>query len=159
MGNKVEVVSMVNGTVIFTVPDLRFRREFRKKGARIGIDKDVLEEAMYNPGIEALFQQGILYIEDMDAKKELQLEPEDAEEPENIVVLKDSQMKRYLTVAPVHDLKEIIGKLTDEGLNELVEYAIAHNISDFERATVLKEATGVDILKAIQLKNANEEKD
>ena len=68
---KVEVVSKVGGTAIFTVPDLHYRREFRKKGAKVSIDKALLEEAMYDPGVESLFREGILYIEDMKDKYEM----------------------------------------------------------------------------------------
>ena len=154
---KVEVVSKVGGTVILSVPDLHFRREFRRKGAKVLVDKDILEEAIFNPGIEALFQSGALYIEDLAVKKELGLEPEDAKEPENIIVLNDAQIKRYLTVAPTHELKEIVEKLTPESKNELVEYAIANNISDYNKVKILKEATGIDVLNAIKLRHEEKE--
>ena len=68
------------------------------------IDKDALSEAMYEPGVASMFRKGILYIEDMDTKKELGLEPDGATEPENIIVLTGAQMTRYLKVAPARDL-------------------------------------------------------
>ena len=154
---KVEVVSKVGGTVIFTVPDLHYRREFRKKGAKISIDKALLEEAMYDPGVEALFREGILYIENMKDKQDLGLEPEDATEPENIIVLNDGQMRRYLTVAPVNELKDVLEKLSPESKNELANYAIENDISDYQKVQLIKESTGIDILKAIELKHAEED--
>ena len=93
----------------------------------------------------------------MDVKIELGLEPEGATEPENIIVLNDAQRQRLLTVAPIRDLKEMLGKISYEQAQELTEYAIDHEITDINRCEVLKTATGVDVIKAVLLRRQAKE--
>ena len=52
-----------------------------------------------------MIDSGMLYIEDMAVKKELGLEPEDAKEPVNIIVLSDKEMRHYITM-PLAQFKE-----------------------------------------------------
>ena len=80
MTDNVFVVSTVNGNVGFSIPELRFKRIWQKKKARFPVPKDVLREAIFNPGVSYLFEKGILYIEDLDFKKEIGLEPYDSVE-------------------------------------------------------------------------------
>ena len=93
----------------------------------------------------------------MDVKIELGLEPEGATEPENIIILNDAQRQRLLTVAPIRDLKEMLGKISYEQAQELTEYAIDHEITDINRCEVLKTATGVDVIKAVLLRRQAKE--
>lgn len=155
--NKVSVESTVSGQVGIKLPELHFNREWPKKGTKLWIDKDILREAIYDPGTEYMFKTGILYIDDLDFKKEIGLEPEDASKPENIIVLTEAQMKRYLTVALNEDLKQLIPKLSKEQLKNLVNYAIENNLTDIDKANILKEATGIDIVQAVLLKQQNKE--
>ena len=64
----VTVVSTVNGLVGIYLPDLRFKKEWARKGQKQKIDKDLLQDIMYDPGSEYMFRTGMLYIEDMDIK-------------------------------------------------------------------------------------------
>lgn len=152
---KVQIISTVNAQVVLDAPELRLTRTWMQKGAKQSIKYSELEEAIYNPGVEALFQEGTLYIEDMDVKIALGLEPEDAKAPENIVVLTQAQQKRFLTVAPIHELKDILKKISIEQARELAHYAIDIEITDITRADLLKEVTGINVLKAITLKREN----
>ncbi len=153
--NRIEVISTVKGNVGIDVPDLRLKRDWPRKGAKVKIDRDVLLEAMYYPGVEYMFQHGMLYTEDMDFKKAAGLEPEDATEPTNVIVLDDKQKKRYLTVAPVADLKEILKKLSLEQRSELANYAIENQYADLERSEIIKKACGIDVVKSIALEREN----
>lgn len=149
---KVEVKSMSTGRVGIFVPHLSFKRIWNKKGAISHIDFGVLREAIYEPGIEAMFKDGILHIEDLQVKIELGLEPEGATEPENIIVLTDSQKKRALSVMPLQELKELLGKITYEQRMSLADYAIANECSNFDRCDLIKQFTDIDVISAIQLK-------
>lgn len=152
MENKqVKVTNMVNGRVRIDVPDLRLKRIWERKGAVKPIELDVLKQAIYDPGVEYMFKEGMLFIDDMDVKIELGLEPEGAKEAKNIIILDDNQKKRYLTVAPLHELKAILKKLSHEQRQELAQYAIEHEITDYERSQILKEATQINVLSAIEL--------
>lgn len=148
---KVNIKSLVSHRVVLTVPDMRLKRVWEKKGTVRVIPFEQLQEALYSPGVEALFTEGILGIDDMKMKQRLGLEPEDATEPVNIIALDDAQMKRYLTVLPVHEFRDKIKELPTEQVNELIRYAIENEIANFEKAEILKGMTGIDIISAIKL--------
>ena len=121
------------------------------------IDLEILEQAIYDPGVEYMFRQGILAIDDMEVKKFLGLEPEDATEPENIIILTDAQRKRYLTVAPISELKEIMKSISYEQRLEMANYAIENNLDSVDRAEVIKSFTDIDVISAIRIKRQEKE--
>lgn len=154
---KVEITSLVNGRITINLVDPRIKRTWERKGVKRYIDFEDLEQAMYNQGVEYMFTQGILGIEDMDVKIALGLEPEGAKEPVNIIILTDAQKRRYLTVAPLNELKEIIEKLSYEQIQELADFAIENELSNFDRCEILKKAIQVDVIQAIRNKRADKE--
>ena len=157
MDNKVKVKSLISSRVVISIPDMRLRRVWEKKGAVKIIPFDQLEEAMYNPGVENLFREGVLGIDDMEVKIKLGLEPEDAQEPVNIIVLDDKQRERYLKVLPMHEFRQKIKELPKEQIVELAHYAIEHEIADFDKSELLQKVAGIDILSAIKLHRADKE--
>lgn len=157
MEEKVKVVNLISSRVNIDLPELRLNRIWEKKGAVKTIPFDQLEEALYNPGVEALFRNGALGIEDLEIKKKLGLEPEDAKEPVNIIILDDTQRKRYLRVMPLHEFKEKIKELPMEQIKELAQFAIANEIVDFDKCEILKKITGTDVIGTIQMNKADQE--
>ena len=158
MENKVKVVNLISSRVNINIPDIRLNRVWERKGAVKVIPFDQLEEAMYNPGVEALFREGILGIDDLEVKKALGLEPEDVTEPVNIIVLNDNQRKRYLTVMPTSEFKAKVKELPIEQVRELAKYAIDNEIAAFDKAEIIKKMIGTDIIGTIQLNKADKEK-
>lgn len=154
---KVTIVSTVNGTVGIYLPDLRFRKEWTRKGMKVQVDKELLEDILYDPGSEYMFKTGMLYIEDMDVKKELGLEPEDATQPVNIIVLSDKDKERYLKNLPLHEFKEKVKELSVEQRRDLVDYAVEHELISFDKNEVLEELVGLNPMKMIQLNRQNKE--
>lgn len=151
MEDKVRIKSLVSNRVFISIPEIRLSRVWEKKGTVKTIPFEQLEEAIYNPGVEAMFRDGILGIEDMDVKIKLGLEPEGATEPVNIITLNDDQIKRYLTVLPIHEFREKLKELPREQITEIASYAIANEIANFEKSEIIRNITGIDIIKAIQL--------
>ena len=151
MEDKVKITNLVSSKVTIDVPDLRLIRTWEKKKAVKTIPFETLQEAIYEPGVEFLFTQGILGIDDMDVKKALGLEPDDATEPVNIITLNDAQRKRYLTVMPFAEFKQEIQKLPLEQVKELAQYAIENEITSFDKAEIIKKLVNVDIIKSIEL--------
>ena len=149
--NKVTVISTVNAQVGLHLPEFKINRVWPKKGAKVLIDKDALSEAMYEPGVASMFRKGILYIEDMDTKKELGLEPDGATEPENIIVLTDAQMTRYLKVAPAKELDEIMQKLSGQQRKNVADFAVQCQIADMDKADIIKKYTGIDVINFIRM--------
>lgn len=153
---KVCVVSTINAQVGINLPDLRVRHEWGRKGSRQYIEKKALEDIMYEPGVDYMFKTGILYIDDMEVKKELGLEPETATEPQNIIVLDEKQIKRYLTVAPFHEFKAIMDKLSKEQRIEMANYAVDNEIlPSLDKSDYIKKAIGIDVMQAINLNRLN----
>lgn len=157
MNDKVIVKSMSTGRIVIDLPDLRFKREWPKKYSKVTVDAEVLKEALYDPGVEYMINNGLLFIEDMDFKKEVGLEPEDAKEPVNLVPLDEKLMQRILKYMPVSQVGEELKKLNVEQRRMLVTYAIENEMISMDRVDIIKEICGVDLLKAISLKKANEE--
>lgn len=157
MNDKVIVKSMSTGRIVIDLPDLRFKREWPKKYSKVSVDAEVLKEALYDPGVEYMINNGLLFIEDMDFKKEVGLEPEDAKEPVNIVPLDEKLMQRILKFMPLSQVGEELKKLNVEQRRMLVTYAIENEMISMDRVDIIKEICGVDLLKAISLKKANEE--
>ena len=157
MEDKVKVVNLISSRVNIDIPELQLRRIWEKKGAVKVIPLSQLEEAIYSPGVEALFTEGVLGIDDLEVKKRLGLEPEDADEPVNIIVLNDTQRKRYLTVMPLNEFKTNIKELPIEQIRELAQYAITNELVDFDKSEIIKKIVGTDIIGTIQMNKANKE--
>ena len=157
MEKKVKIKNLTGGQVVVINDDLKVRRTWERRGAVKTIDFDVLEELIYDPGVEYMFKQGILGIEDLEVKKALGLEPEDATEPVNIITFDDKKMDRLMTVMPLHEFKAEVEKAPIEQVRLLVEYAIKKEYTDFEKCEILKSLTQVDVINAIKLNRAAKE--
>lgn len=152
MAKKVKVTNNVNQYITLFDRSLNFKMTFERRGVSRLIDLDILQQMIYNVGVEKVFKQGLLVIDDMEAKIALGLEPEGAKEPINIITLTDAQKRRHLTVSPMDEFKTTVSKLPFEQIKELARFAIANElIGNMEKVDYLKEKTSIDILKAIQM--------
>lgn len=155
--DKVKVISTLKNKVTVNVPDIRFNRTWVSAGMAVNIDRDTLNDLMYDAGFRNMINMGILYIEDMEVKKELGLEPEDATEPVNLILLTDKEKKYYLTELSLVGFKDKVKKLSKNQLEELADFAIQNKLVDIEKCKVIKEACGRDVVRAIQLLEADQE--
>ena len=154
---KIRVISKHQGPISVNISDLRFKREWPNKGASVLIEKETLEEMMYDSGFKYMIDTGMLYIEDLDVKKELGLEPEDATEPVNIIVLNDNDMKRMMTAMPQFEFDAKLKTLNYEQMLALADFAIKNELGDFGKCDAIKKACGKDILTAIKLNREDKE--
>ena len=154
---KIRVISKHQGPVSVNIPDLRFKREWPNKGSSIPIERETLEEMMYDSGFKYMIDTGMLYIEDLEVKKELGLEPEDATEPVNIIVLNDNDMKRMMTAMPQFEFDAKLKTLNYEQMLSLADFAIKNELGDFGKCDAIKKACGKDILTAIKLNREDKE--
>lgn len=157
MENKVKVKSLVKGRIGIYLPDLKINMRWDRKGQTRQFDFDTLQEALFDPGTEYMFKEGMLGIEDMEQKIALGLEPEGATEPQFIKTLDDAAMKRMMTVMPDFEFKEEIKTVPREQVLNLVDYAIEHEYSDIKKCDILKEITGIDVISAIRLNREDKE--
>ena len=158
---KVNVVSTTIGEVSVFEPSIPFRASWPAKGSTRPIEESTLEQLMYTPGFKYMIDTCMLYIEDMEEKKKLGIEPEDVTEPVNVIVLKENDMKKYMTMYSAEKFREEIKKLSVEQIDALADYAIEHEIADFEKSEIIKKALSKlynkDVIKAIQIKRASKE--
>lgn len=158
MEGKVTIVNTINARVGVTLPDIHFSHTWLKKGDKFSVSHDIFDAMMYDTGSHNMFEKGILYTEDMEVKKEYGLEPEDAEEPVNIIILNEAQMKRYLTVMPFHDFKEGLEKVSNEQIVLLAQYAIDNKITpSIDKKKYIQDRATIDIYKVIEENQKDEE--
>lgn len=124
----VKIKNNVSHTVVINCPDLRFNAVWDKKGAIRMVPFDILQQAIYEPGVESLFKDGFLVIDDMEVKKALYLEPEDATEPVNIIILTDQQKDNLLKNKLYVDFKKTVDGMNYTQAFELANYAIEKDI-------------------------------
>ena len=148
MDDKVMVTSMVGGTISVSALN---HRVWNKKGQKLPVSKDILREAIYEPGVEYMFKKGILYIEDMDFKIELGLEAEGTKIPTEILPMDEKFMNRVLKLMPIPEMKTTIDKMTMVQKQELVDFAVKQNDISLDRIKIVSDKCGVDILKTISL--------
>ena len=154
---KVKVTNLVSSIVSINLPEIRLQRTWEKKGAVKIVPFEQLEEAIYDPGTEAMFRDGILGIDDMEVKIALGLEEEGTTEPTKVITLNDAQRKRYLTVMPLEEFRVKIKDLSEEQIEELTYFAIEHEITNYDKSEVLKSLTGKDIIKTVELNRKDKE--
>lgn len=159
MNDKIFVTSMANSIVGFSIPERHFTRTWPRKGTRLPIEKELLLEAIYQPGVEYLFRKGILYIDDMDFKIELGLEqPETTTENATILALDDKLAMRIIKFMPVSEARVTIEKLSDVQKQELVDFAAKHSDElDMSHIDIINKLCKTDLLKIISLRKTTEE--
>ena len=148
MNEKVMITSMVGGTISASSLE---HRVWNKKGQKLPVSKDVLREAIYEPGIEYMFKKGILYIDDMEMKIELGLEAPGTTTPTEVLPIDDKYLNRVLKLMPVVEMKAAIDKMSIVQKQELVDYASKQNDIQLDRLAIVSEKCKVDILKTIEL--------
>ena len=157
MNERVMVTSMVSGRIGLVLPRLHINKVWPKKNTKLPVEKDVLREAIYEPGVEYMFKQGLLYIDDMDFKIELGLEEEGTKAPTNVIPMDEKYMSRVLNLMPIAQMKKAIGAMNDNQKRELIDFASEQNDISFDRMDVIKKLTGIDVVKVIELKRSKEE--
>ena len=157
MNERVMVTSMVSGRIGLVLPRLHINKVWPKKGTKLPVEKEVLREAIYEPGVEYMFKQGLLYIDDMDFKIELGLEEEGTKAPTNVIPMDEKYMSRVLKLMPIAEMKKAIGGMNDNQKRELIDFASEQNDISFDRMDVIKKLTGIDVVKVIELKRSKGE--
>ena len=146
---KIIVTSTSRSRVGINIPELHFKRVWEKRNSKIAIDFSILQEMIYDPGVHYLFEQGILYIDDMDVKIELGLEEPDTAAPTAIVILSENDMSRYMNAMPLFEFKENVKKLGREQLQALVRALIIAELA----SSILKTAFLLSLLPSVRCSN------
>ena len=157
MSDKVKVISSFDGRCGIDNSDLHISRRWPARGASVMLDKEVIEELMYDDAFRNMVQDGTLYIEDFELKKELGIEPEDAETP-TIIYLSDKELERFWKNMPLAQFKIEVKKLRKAQIDSLVDYAVEHgDDGSIPKANFLTEISGRNVLKGIELRKSIQE--
>jgi hypothetical protein len=150
---------MVRHSVGISLPQNGYmvEKHWPQKGAKVLIDKESLREGIYLPGVEYMFKKGILYIDDMDFKIELGLEEPETKTPTNIIPMDEKYLERVMKRMPIAEMKLAVKNMSKDQLQELILYASSQNDIQLDRITAIKELTGTDLFKVINLKRQREE--
>lgn len=154
--SKIKVISQTKGLLSIALPYIPFKAQWRTSGAVVEIEQSTLEQIMFEPGVKYMFDEGMLYIEDMEAKKELGIEPEDAKEPVNVIILNDKQRRQYWVNLSLNDFKKKVDALPREQIELLADYAIDNKLVDVDKCDFMQQKCGRDIMEAIKLNKADE---
>ena len=157
MSDKIKVISAVNGRCGIDNADLKISRRWPARGSVVTFTKEQLDELQFDNAFMNMVREGMLYIDDMDAKKEMGIEPEEAESP-TIILMDDNALKRFWKNMPFAQFKIETKNLTSAQLTALAEYAIAHgDEGSIDKANYLSKISGYQILKGIELNRQSQE--
>ena len=156
MSDKIKVISEFNGRCVIENADLRLSRVWPARGSSVLFTKEQIEDLMFDPAFSNMVKEGYLYIEDMEVKKEIGIEPEDATEP-TAILLDDKQLKRFWKDMPLAQFKIETKNLKKVQLDSLAEYAIREGGGSIEKANYLSKISGYKILKGIELEEQSKE--
>ena len=157
MSDKVKIISSFDGRCGIDNADLHISRRWPARGASVLLEKKIVEELMFDEAFKNMVEDGTLYIEDMEFKKEIGVEPPEATEP-TIIFLDEKELARYWKVMPLAQFKKETQKLTGAQLQSLADYAIKHGEEgSIQKANYLTEITKRNILKGIQLQTSLKE--
>lgn len=157
MSDKIKVISAYNGRCVVNNRDLSIRRFWQGRGDTVTFTKEQIEGLMYDPAFSNMIKEGYLYIDDMEVKKEIGIEPEEAENP-TIILMDEKQLKRYWKDMPLSQFKVETKTLTQQQITSLAEYAIRHgDEGSIEKANYLTKISNRNILKGIELERQSKE--
>lgn len=152
MNDKVMVTSMVNGLISLNYPQHHLVKVWPKKGTKLPVDKEALRQAIYEPGAERIFKSGTLYIDDMAFKIELGLEEEGTQTPTVVIPVDEKYLERVLKRMPIVEMKQVVKGMNETQRLELIDYASEQNDIQLDRINAIKDITGVDLFKVIEIK-------
>lgn len=152
--DKISVKNTSVHSITISLPESKFKRTW-SPGSEFKVSLEVLQEAIYDRGFMVFIEKGMLFIDDKKARVELGLEEEDSEPV--VKILTKAQLIKLLKVTPVEEFAETIKTVTLEQCKTLIDMALEAKNIDMRKAAILKEITGIDTIKAIELKNQNDE--
>ena len=155
MADMIKVRSASDATVVVSSPSTMMNKTWNKRNSFHLIPRDTLLQTYYNSCLERLVTKGILVIEDKEFLREVGLLDE---ETPVVMELTETIMKKAISVMPLWEFEQTLGKLSNHQINDLANYAVQHYAElKMDRIEILGKASGKNILKAIELYRASQE--
>ena len=147
---KVWVENISRATVTIMVPNCNFVRELRGEGSKTQIPFDIMFEGLSEPGVNVMFDEGFLYIPNKQDRIDLGLETEEDEVKVEDKVMSSAKILEILKSDNAPAIKEMLDNLAIEQKKKVAEVAIDNKITSYGVATLIKQATGIDVIKRVQ---------
>ena len=148
MNDTIMVRSATDATVVVNIPEMPLHRVWQKKGAKYPFERKVLMQAYYDPAVSALFEMGVLVVDDEDFLIEVGLKEDGGET--KVIELTDSLKTRMIKLMPLVEVEREIKKLTPSQIEELVNYAILHYTEmSMDRVDLFSKISGKNVMGAI----------
>ena len=155
----VMITNMVNGLVSIKDYTYNVNRRWDKRGQTLPIAFEAVEGLLWQSGFRKMIESGVLYINNLQDKKDLGLEPQEVDQPVNIIALTELQMQNLLKNVPLSVFKKEIENLPRVQVDNLIEYAVQNKIVDMDKCEYLHRVTGKDIITAIKAKEEDKKAD
>lgn len=147
---RVWVENLSRATLTLMVPNRNFVRELRGEHAKTQIPFDVMFEMLSEPGMDVIIDEGCLYIPNKQDRIDLGLEQEGDTDTMDAHVMGSEKILEILQSNDPIKVKEMLDSLAAEQKKKVAEVAVENKITSYGIATLIKQATGVDVFKRIQ---------
>lgn len=147
----IKVTNRDNGVVGYTVPDLGNLHRTFEKGETKEIPMEELRKLSYLPGGDIIIKD-CLIINNKEALEELFL---DNIEPEYFYTEED--IKRLMTTGTLDEFLDCLDFAPNGVVDLIKDMAVKMPLNDVEKRDAIKEKTGFDVTKAIQVNKETEE--
>lgn len=149
---KVLVRNVSNGSVTIYLPNENFRRTFENRGSKVSVPFDILFEGLSESGVEVLFKDGYLMIDNKQDRIDLGLEEAD-EEIFAEMVKSDEEILAILRTREPIKIKALLEGLAIEQKKNVAILAIKNKITDYGTVELIKRMTSIDVAKAVLQEN------
>ena len=142
MGRKINVKNRSAGNVVYSVPDLKVRRDFLP-GEIKKIDEDELTQLSYSQGGRLLITQ-YLQILDEPARKEINgpVEPE--------YNFSDEDVKNLILTGSLDSFLDALDFAPIGVIDLIKKYAVTLPMADVRKMNAMKDKLGFDVMSAIK---------
>ena len=152
--NKVGIKNISNRNVGLTVKDLRLHRVILPKQT-IYLTKEVLEEALTYPGVQYLFDNKYLALNDINFGMEQGiLTDEDVDKVDDVLVQKNVQdeeeIKRVVNFGTDFELKKLLADETEARKQVIADIAASCEGLTMSKIDIIKRLTGIDLNKIVK---------
>ena len=148
---KINIKSNSSSPIHIGLPQSSFSRTWQP-GATYPIAFELVREMIYDDGAKYFFDQGMLSMENKEARIELGLETEEPIpnfKPKRI--LNKSQMLKLWKTDSLDTFKEVLNEVNFEQMQALADFAVTNKIVDFAKAEYFKKYTQIDVVTALNL--------
>lgn len=152
---KVVIKNVSNAHIVIAIPTLNVKRELKGNGTSTILSFDVISEGLLSePGLEVLFKEGFIYIENKQDRIDLGLEEADSAAAPSVI--SDKEMLKLLERNNPVEIKKVLKDLAVEQQKKFVMLAVNKEIYNAGLAKIIKDVTGYDLLAMIHNKQENE---